>query len=142
MMEYIDHVYVRNTIPFPHREVIWNYLNSYAIRFQLKKHIQFNHLVTNVQPIESGKWKVVVKDLPNNKSVSNIFDAIIVCNGHNSVPNIPVFEGIDDFTGKILHSHDFRNADSYSGKKLITFSTRNIFRNFFRRKCSGNWKWL
>lgn len=117
MMEYSDHVYGRNTIPFPQRKDIWDYLNSYVNRFGVKKHIQFNHLVTNVTPIENGKWKLVVKDLPNNKTESNIFDVVIVCNGHNSLPRYPNFEGADIFSGKILHSHDFRNAEAYTGKK-------------------------
>lgn len=117
MMEYADHVYAKNILPFPPRNDIWNYLNSYAIRFDVKKVTRFNSLVTNVTPIEGDKWKVVVKDLPNNKFESNIFDAVIVCNGHNSLPKIPVFDGADDFGGKILHSHDFRNAATFTGRK-------------------------
>lgn len=117
MMEYSDHVYGKNIVPFPHRKDIWNYLNSYANRFDIKKYTKFNHLVTDVTPIESEKWKVVVKDLPNNKFESNVFDAVIVCNGHNSMPKIPLFEGADVFSGKMLHSHDFRNAETYIGKR-------------------------
>lgn len=115
MMEYSDHVYGKNIVQFPYRKDIWNYLNSYALRFDVKKFIRFNHLVTNVIPIEGDKWKVVVKDLVNDKSESHVFDAVIVCNGHNSIPKMPVFDGADDFSGKILHSHDFRNAEHYAG---------------------------
>lgn len=129
MMEYSDHVYARNIIPFPHRKDIWNYLNSYALRFDVKKFTQFNRLVTNVTPVEGDKWKVIVKDLPTNKFESNVFDAVIVCNGHNSVPKIPVFDGAEEFGGKTLHSHDFRNADAFTGKRF-GFSL-NIFYNSF-----------
>lgn len=117
MMEYSDHVYARNIIPFPYRKDIWNYLNSYALRFDVKKSTQFNRLVTNVTPIEGNKWKVVVKDLPNNKFESNVFDAVVVCNGHNSLPKIPAFDGADEFGGKMLHSHDFRDAAAYAGMR-------------------------
>lgn len=127
MMEYADHVYAKNILPFPHRKDIWNYLNSYAIRFDVKKFIQFNRLVTNVTPIEGGKWKVFVKDLPNDKFESNVFDAVIVCNGHNSWPKIPVFDGIEEFSGKILHSHDFRNAATYTGIRRTILIGKNNF---------------
>lgn len=120
MMEYTDHVYAKNILPFPHRKDIWNYLNSYAIRFEVKKFIRFNRFVTNVVPIEGGKWKVFAKDLLKSsnfidKFESDVFDAVIICNGHNSRPKIPVFDGIEHFSGKILHSHDFRNAATYTG---------------------------
>lgn len=118
MMEYSDHVYAKNILPFPHRKDIWNYLNSYALRFDVKKFTRFNHLVTSVTPIEDDKWKVVVKDLVNDQFETNVFDAVIVCNGHNSVPKVPLFEGADEFAGKRLHSHDFRDAAAFSGKIL------------------------
>ncbi|KAJ6641538.1 Senecionine N-oxygenase, partial [Pseudolycoriella hygida] len=123
MMEYSDHVYARNIIPFPHRKDVWNYLNSYAIRFNVKKFTRFNQMVTNVIPIEGDKWKVVVKDLPNDKYESHVFDAVIVCNGHNSKPKIPVFDGVDDFGGKILHSHDFRDAKNFAGEDVLVIGS-------------------
>lgn len=116
-MQYTDHVYAKNIVSFPYRKDIWNYLNSYALRFDVKKFTRFNHLVTSVIPIEDNKWKVVAKDLPNNKFESDVFDAVIVCNGHNSLPKIPSIEGADDFGGRKIHSHDFRDAKDFTGKK-------------------------
>ena len=36
---------------------------------------------------------------------------VIVATGHFSTPNVPGFEGIQSFPGRVLHSHDFRSAD-------------------------------
>lgn len=46
---------------------------------------------------------------------TSIFDAIFVCNGHSSVPSIPKYDGIDEFQGRHLHSHDYRRAESFKG---------------------------
>ncbi|XP_037044478.1 senecionine N-oxygenase-like [Bradysia coprophila] len=123
MMQFSDHVYGKNIVSFPYRNDIWNYLNSYALRFDVKKSTRFNHVVTTVTPIEDNKWKVVVKDLPNNKFESSIFDAVIVCNGHNFLPKIPMIEGADDFGGRKIHSHDFRNAENFVGEKVLVIGS-------------------
>lgn len=56
-----------------------------------------------------------MKDLPTNEMKTYIFDAVFVCNGHFSDPNLPTFEGIDQFEGSQVHSHDYRKASAYKG---------------------------
>lgn len=51
--------------------------------------------------------------------VSRKFDAIMVCNGHYSSPNIPDFKGLDDFVGKKQHSHDYRQPDHYENETVL-----------------------
>ena len=38
------------------------------------------------------------------------FDYVVVASGHFSVPNVPYFPGLEKFPGRVLHSHDFRDA--------------------------------
>ncbi len=59
------------------------------------------------------------KNLPTASVETYNFDAIFVCNGHNSVPLVPTFEGADEFKGKQIHSHFFRRADEFKGKKVL-----------------------
>ena len=47
------------------------------------------------------------------------FDYVIVASGHYSVPNVPSFEGIEKFQGRVLHAHDFREANEFGGKSLL-----------------------
>lgn len=56
-----------------------------------------------------------MKDLPTNTVETSIFDAIFVCNGHNYEPFIPKYDGIDEFQGQHMHSHDYRRADAFKG---------------------------
>ena len=50
-----------------------------------------------------GNHHFVVKVLDGER-----FDYVIVASGHYSVPNVPSFEGIEKFPGRVLHAHDFR----------------------------------
>lgn len=69
-------------------------------------------------------------DLPNKTSETHIFDAIFVCNGHNFAPYTPHFDGIEQFEGKHMHSHDYRRASVFKG--IIFYSTLIINTNLFQ----------
>ena len=47
------------------------------------------------------------------------FDSVMVCNGHYSVPVIPDIPGIDKFSGKILHSHNYRRPEELRGERVV-----------------------
>lgn len=118
-MTFPDFHYPDDALSFPPQSDVLNYLHSYANQFDLKKLISFNHLVVRVAPVDDDKWEVVVKNLPNNTFDTNIFDAIFICNGHYSDPQIPNIPGAEDFRGKLMHSHDFRTAEAFRG--MFTF---------------------
>ena len=65
-------------------------------------------------------FSVVAKDLTEDKDLPpQQFDYLIVASGHFSVPNIPSFPGIDRFPGRIMHSHDFRNANQFKDQTIL-----------------------
>lgn len=102
----------------PYSEVL-SYYESYADHFDLKKHIKCSHNVIRVSPIENEKWEIIVKDLVNNILETTVYDAVFVASGLFSVPNIPEIEGASEFKGKVIHSHDFRDAERYRGERVL-----------------------
>ena len=46
------------------------------------------------------------------------------------MPHIPDFPGIERFPGRVLHAHDFRDKNEFSGKTLMligsTYSAEDI----------------
>lgn len=95
-----------------------NYYHWYAEKFHLLKCIQFEHNVLRVRPLANQTWEVIVMDLPSNTCKKHHFDAVMVCNGHNSTPDIPKFKGQEMFSGKQIHSHDFRNVNDFKGERV------------------------
>lgn len=132
MMEFPGHSFPNNTISFPPHSDVLKYLQSYADKFDLKKYIQFNHLVIRVHPIENNKWEVIVKNLSNDKYVTQIFDAVFVCNGHFFAKFIPKMDGANQFKGKLLHSHDFRDAEHFKGMDESNLAKLEVIDNFFQ----------
>ena len=60
----------------------------------------------------------------NDRTYSEEFDYVVVASGHFSVPNVPYFEGFETFQGRVLHSHDFRDATEFKGKDVLVVGRR------------------
>lgn len=116
LIEFPDHRHPNNIPSFPTQADILKFLHSYADRFDLQKYIKLNHLVIRVLPVENDKWEVIVKDFAKNEFIKNVYDAVVVCNGHNFAPRIPDIEGVNEFKGKLIHSHSFRTAEAFYGR--------------------------
>jgi len=101
-----------------HTDVL-EFIERYEKDFQLKQYIKFEHLVTLVRPIDDGKWSVEVKDLKTHINSVEIFDGIFVCNGHFSLPNFPKLPGIENFKGKMMHSHDYRRPEHLKDQRVL-----------------------
>ena len=86
----------------------------------LKQFIKFNHSVQHVQYNEDkDNFTVIVKDLTEDTSVVETFSHVIVANGIFNTPRIPDFEGLNSFEGRVLHSHNFRDANEFKGQRVL-----------------------
>ena len=105
---------------FPPREVLYDYITGRVEKSGVKDQIRFETAVRQVAFDEAtGKFSVTSEHLPDNARTTEEFDYVVVATGHFSVPNVPHFEGIETFTGRVLHGHDFRSADEFKGKNLV-----------------------
>jgi trimethylamine monooxygenase len=105
---------------FPPRTMIYDYIRGYAEQNNVRQYIQFNTVVRWISYSEDTKrFNVLVKDLKKDEMRSEEFDYVIVATGHFSTPDIPYFNGIETFPGRILHSHDFRFAHDFADKHVL-----------------------
>ena len=103
---------------FPPREVLYDYITGRAKDANVRPWIQFATAVRHVgYDKDTGKFSVTVEHLKDHTlETEQRFDYVVVATGHFSVPNVPHFAGIDTFPGRVLHAHDFRSADEFTGK--------------------------
>ncbi|XP_068213247.1 uncharacterized protein [Palaemon carinicauda] len=108
---------------FVHHTSVVQYLQDYADHFDLNTHIKYENFVEKVEPLEEEdglpNWTVTVKDLKDGKSSQVICQGIIVCNGHYSVPRMPELPGIEDFKGRQMHSHNYREPTPFTGATVL-----------------------
>ena len=107
---------------YPPRAVLFDYIEGRVKKAGVRDWIKFSHAVKNVEQ-EGDKFRVTVKDLPNDKMTSDLYDYVIVCSGHFSTPNVPHFDDFDKFPGRVLHAHDFRDAVEFKDKDILIIGT-------------------
>ena len=108
---------------FPPREVLYDYITGRAEKDELRKYVQFNTAVRWIAEGEDGLFTVTVESLTDGHTHVEHFDHVIVATGHYSIPNFPVYDGFATFPGRILHSHDFRDAHEFQGKDLLVMGS-------------------
>lgn len=109
---------------FPPREVLADYITGRAERSGIRDQIRFNTAVRWVSFDEdSQQFSVTVEDLTDKSTRVEVVDYVVVATGHFSIPNLPQYEGFRQFPGRILHSHDFRDAQEFTGKDLLVLGS-------------------
>lgn len=105
---------------YPPREVLWDYIQGRVLKAGVRQDIRFNTAVKSVTFDEtSRKFTVTRMDFNEDRLISDEFDHVIVATGHFSAPNMPEFPGFDQFQGRILHAHDFRDATEFKDKNVL-----------------------
>jgi len=104
---------------YPSHTQILQYFESYSDHFDIKKYIRFNTKVEKVEYTSVGTWKIYTQ----NNSIPETFDYLLVSNGHHSIPRHPELNG--KFSGTYLHSHDFKSAKKFEGKKVLVIGSGN-----------------
>jgi trimethylamine monooxygenase len=105
---------------YPPRAVLWDYIKGRVEKAKVRKWVRFN---TPVRMVEWDKKKkvfnVTVHDRKKDRMYTEQFDHVICASGHFSTPNVPHFEGIGAFNGRVMHAHDFRDALEFKGKDVL-----------------------
>lgn len=58
-------------------------------------------------------------DVISKNTENHIYDAVMVCNGHYTIPDIPKIQGNEKFRGHQSHSHNYRTPEIYTGKRVL-----------------------
>lgn len=82
---------------FPAHEEVLEYLRDFAEEFELEEMVRFGREVSHVgMAADDRRWVVKSKRRDGGDGVDEVYDAVVVCNGHYSEPRIA------DLPGNIL----------------------------------------
>jgi len=125
LLEYADysleHHFGHPISSYPPRIFIYDYLVGRAKSRDIRQFIRFRRAVRYVDfDVQTQQFEVTVEDLLSNKPLERLaFDYVIIAAGHDSVPNMPDFEGVSLVPDRVLHSHDFRGADEFINQNIL-----------------------
>lgn len=102
--------FAHGDLEYPHylsQAEFQEYIESYAIYFDMHKDIIFNARVVQVsRNKEDTKWQLDL--IINGKSRVKEYDKVAFCHGYQTKANMPDFEGVEKFKGVIMHTQQFR----------------------------------
>lgn len=105
---------------YPPRAVLFDYIEGRVLKADVRKWIRFSSVIRWVEYDEqAGDFEVTVHDMVEDRVYKERFDHVICASGHFSSPNVPEYPGFDQFNGRIVHAHDFRDAREFEGKDVL-----------------------
>ena len=105
---------------YPPRAVLLDYIKGRVEKAGVRDWIRFSTPVRLVTYDEgTGTFTVTAQNLIDSTMTAETFDNVVVASGHFSTPNVPYFEGMEGFNGRVLHAHDFRDALEFKGKDIL-----------------------
>lgn len=111
--------------PFRHHSVVQKYVENLLDRNGYQDLVEYNTTVENAEKVtDAGPWRLTLRRSGAGNEGdywwSEEFDAVIVANGHFTVPFIPEVEGLAEFAtkypGSVEHSKGYRGPSKYRGK--------------------------
>lgn len=115
--------------PFRHHSVVKDYIQKEIAKFE--NLVQYNTSVEKV--VKHGRqWIISLRVInKNNKKYDywyeEVYDAIIVANGHYSIPYVPKIPGLVEVQQQnsdiIEHTKSFRKVSNYKNKKICIVGT-------------------
>lgn len=124
LMGFSDHGFPEDALLFPSREMIQQVLVSYAddIRHMIKFSTEVSRVTMQVVD-GRDRWTVDTRSTVGLGSHQSLYDAVVVANGHYSIPHIPDMKGIKAFDeahpGVISHAKQYRTSEPFTGKKVV-----------------------
>ncbi|KAL6847689.1 hypothetical protein ACP4OV_022477 [Aristida adscensionis] len=124
---------------FPgHREVL-RYVEDLARRFDLYSVVRLRTEVLSVrrnndgvqdQLASSSSWRVRWRRLGTRHDdeeveEEEVFDAVVVCNGHYTEPRVADIPGVDAWPGKQMHSRSYRVPEPFAGQVVVIIGAKN-----------------
>ena len=110
-------------LPFPDnypkyvpRDLLISYYESYISKFTINP--IFNSEVKSITYTEKD-WRVVTN------SEEYLSKRVVVATGYNNIPFFPEWESLDNYTGEVLHSKDYKNGSKYKNKKVLVVGAGN-----------------
>ncbi|XP_076891483.1 flavin-containing monooxygenase FMO GS-OX5-like [Bidens hawaiensis] len=110
----------------PGHEEVLKFLEDFATKFELTELIRFNTVVTRVEVIDvdSGINSFVVESKTNEVSLVEMFDAVVVCNGHNTQPRLATdIPGIETWSKEQMHSHNYRDPEPFRDQIVVVIGS-------------------
>ncbi|KAI9203631.1 uncharacterized protein BJ171DRAFT_509132 [Polychytrium aggregatum] len=122
LMSFLDYPFPADTPEFPPHHLVLKYLRDFATHYNLRQFIRFHTNVVAVRksivPGQEPAWEVVTVS-GDGPARLEVFDAVVVCNGHYEKPRWPAIRGLAEYRGELLHTRDYRTPEQFERRSVL-----------------------
>jgi dimethylaniline monooxygenase (N-oxide forming) len=120
LYEFPDWPLPADTANFTPGPAFEEYLTGYARHFGVLPHIRFGCTVValNERTEPDAGWRVSYRDNSGDK-VEDFDLAVVTVGLYSETPNIPVFDGSNQFRGEVIHVSALKSHDQLTGKRVV-----------------------
>ncbi|KAA8641469.1 flavin-containing monooxygenase [Aspergillus tanneri] len=98
---------------------IREYWQGVARKYDVYRHLRLQQKVERAEWIpQLAKWRVTIQDLKNNKTYQEELDVLINAIGHFNDWQLPNYEGINQYQGKLFHSSHWQHDVELQGRRI------------------------
>lgn len=119
-MEYADLPMPTSYPDFPRHDQIARYFDEYVDTFGLREKITFQTGVERARRTPEGLWEITLESGEQRR-----YDALIVANGHHWDPRWPEPAIPGQFSGTIIHSHQYTDPSQLAGRRVVVVGMGN-----------------
>ncbi|KAF2771661.1 FAD/NAD(P)-binding domain-containing protein [Teratosphaeria nubilosa] len=122
--------------PFPYGPFVPHWvpkqcIQSYFSHCRTDSCLQLNTTVEDLTKLPGERWALTLRrhDPTINQDLwrREDFDAVVLANGHYTVPFIPAVPGLPEylerFPGKVFHSKSYREPHTFTGKNILVIGS-------------------
>ncbi|KAK4486398.1 hypothetical protein RD792_009072 [Penstemon davidsonii] len=111
---------------YPGHGEVFEYLKDFTAEFRISELVRFGIEVLHVGLMEDKKkWSVRSRMRNGGEGDDEIYDAVVICNGHYTEPRIAEIPGIDEWPGKQIHSHNYRVPEPFRDQVVVLIGSAN-----------------
>ncbi|XP_065197241.1 uncharacterized protein LOC135828747 isoform X1 [Sycon ciliatum] len=147
IMAYPDYQFPSHLPSFVSHRDVHKYLQDYSRHFNIHQRINFDTTVVDVAPVADAehaaaacdadvagkradgsalewlgpRWQVTHRSAVDERAPAKteLFDSVMICNGHYFQPLCPSIPGMEHFRGAHFHSHDYRRPEAFSDQVVV-----------------------
>lgn len=102
---------------YPSRQQVASYLQTYSDALGLAPRLGTR--VTRARR-DGGGWRVEVEG-----ARPIVCRQLVVATGYNALPNRPAWPGLETFTGRVVHSSEYKNGKELSDQRVLVVGSGN-----------------
>lgn len=103
---------------FPGHDEVLRFLDRFADEFGIIELTRFGAKVVRVERGEEG-WMIEWWSRGSGLVTREVFEAVVVCSGHNSSPRVLEIPGKENWRGYQMHSHNYRVPQPFQDQIVL-----------------------